>query len=92
VLHPKIRAELKVQLLTLGPLRALTDKLIIVKVGDPESPATADDLNDITATLCDLLKGVDLNILVTHHNVELITAPPNTEVISRQNDLPDELV
>jgi hypothetical protein len=78
-MNDKWRQELRVEIEKLGPLRELRDKLILVKVGSDDEPATEADLSDIGNLMSSLLRGTDLNVMVTHHAVKVDIVPLNND-------------
>lgn len=56
----------------------LDGKLLHVRVGDENKPATNDDIVAMEENLEDLFKGIDCLVLVTHHAVSV-------EIIEKKN-------
>lgn len=52
-------------------LKHLKNKLIIVKVGDADRPASPSDIEDMNKVMSKALKGVKCRLLITHHAVKI---------------------
>ena len=50
---------------------SIEKRLLFVKVGSKEEPASTDQIKDIEKNLISVLKNVDCAVFVTHHNVQL---------------------
>jgi hypothetical protein len=50
---------------------SIEKKLLFVKVGSKDEPASTDQIKDIEKNLISVLKNVDCAVFVTHHNVQL---------------------
>jgi hypothetical protein len=54
-------------------LKDLKNRLIVVKVGDAERPASPEDITSIKKQFKKVLKGIKCRVLVTHHAVRVST-------------------
>ncbi len=50
---------------------SLKGKLVIVKVGSEDRPASADDIKDMAKHMKKSLAGAKCRLLVTHHLIEI---------------------
>jgi len=55
------------------PVESLNGKLVLVKVGNSDRPASADDLEDMKKQWEDALNNseVDCTVIITHHAVDV---------------------
>lgn len=60
----------------LSQIEKHVDRIILVKVGDKDRPATEEDIKDISQCMDKALKSEnprgDISALVTHHAVEIV--------------------
>ena len=50
---------------------SIEKRLLFVRVGSKEEPASSDQIKDVEKNLTAVLKNVDCVVFVTHHNVTL---------------------